>query len=159
MASNICIIRKLITSTFLSLYSSFVFAQGAPVIGNLKANMHQSCGKSITIQIANSESKHIILGLNNRNTGKTDLFISENPVEQTHSYNRYLPVKYDALSQTFLLSEEPNIDILWGNSLDNKQASHYILALGNFSYPCGELKPWLNDLANDWYGEKEESPS
>lgn len=123
------------------------------MIGNLPASAHQQCGKEITVQMAELESHKIVIGLVNKETKALDLFISENPLDVDKSYSKFLPVKFDNLSKSFITTGDNQIDIVWGASLDDAQNVKYHLALGNYVYQCAALKAWPNDKANDLYGE------
>lgn len=133
------------------------FAAKVPMLGNLPASAHQLCGKDIAVQIAELDSDQILIGLVNKTTQNLDLFVSENPADVEKSYSKFLPVKFDSLSKSFIPTGDNQIDIVWGASLDGDQKVKYHLALGNYVYQCGALKIWPNDKANDLYGEPAEA--
>lgn len=146
-------------SMFLSLgimmiSSPYVLAKGAPELGDTRAFAHQFCGKNITIQIGNTTDNHAVLGLRNNNSGEIDLFVSATVFDiNTSNFVPFNPVKFDHLSKTLVGIEKNDIDIVWGASQDKSKKNHYRLALGNYTYDCGNIILWPNDKANDVYGE------
>lgn len=133
--------------------SKLSFAQGREVLGNAQASAHQLCGKNISVQIANTDEGFTLIGLENKNTKKMDLFISDNQGETGKSYSRFTPVVFDNLSKLFLKSDAADIDIVWGGAINEKKETKYQLALGNYTYDCAGIVAWPNDKANELYGE------
>lgn len=134
-------------------------AEPAPeMLGNIKATLHQTCGKNIEIQIAGiqgAQSVHTVITLKNNKTGNADLFISATAAEKRYGYDNYLPVRFDNLSKTFIQQDSSNDrpDIFWGGAFYTKGVK-YKLSLGTHVYECGELLPFKGELANDLYGEQ-----
>lgn len=139
--------------TYLGFVPVQSFAQGAPEMGNTKAYAYQQCGKSIKLQISKTEDGHAVIGLNNKETGELDLFVSPSPFDIKSSFAQFKPVKFDNLSKNLIERVDEDIDIVWGTSHDDNQKSMHRLALGNYTYECKDIIVWPNDKANDLYGE------
>ncbi|MEH4693643.1 hypothetical protein PO377_08860 [Atlantibacter hermannii] len=95
----------------------------------------------------------IIISLMNNKTHDRDFFRSTEATSHTMKYSKFLPVRFDNLSKTFIAEDKPDIEIVWGNYLDEKKAVKYNLALGPQVYECGLLQKWPNETANLLYGE------
>lgn len=140
---------------FLTLYSLSALAQAVeiPMIGDIKAESHQICGKSIEVQIRKMNDNSLIIGLMNNKTHNRDLFRSNEPTSNSMKYTRFVPVRFDSLSKAFIAEDKPDIDIVWGNYLNEKKEVKYSLALGPNVYECGLLQKWPSEVANVLYGE------
>ncbi|MDW4576898.1 hypothetical protein [Atlantibacter hermannii] len=123
------------------------------MIGDKKAESHQVCGKNIDVQIRKMNDDSIIISLMNNKTHDRDFFRSTEATSHTMKYSKFLPVRFDNLSKTFIAEDKPDIEIVWGNYLDEKKAVKYNLALGPQVYECGLLQKWPNETANLLYGE------
>lgn len=133
-------------------------AEPAPaMLGNLKATEHQLCGKSIEIQSAAMKGKNAgrtIIALKNNKSGELDLFASTTENAANKQYDKYLPVKFDSLSRTFIEDSTGRPDIVWGGAINNLKGMEYSLALGSHVYACDGLQPFKGEVANDLYGEE-----
>jgi len=133
-------------------------AEPSPVmLGNLKATQHQTCGKGIEIQVADmqgNDSGRTLIALKNNKSGERDLFASSTVNLQNKQYDKYQPVRYDTLSRTFIPDSAGRPDIVWGGALNPLKGMEYSLALGTHVYACGALQPFIEDVANDLYGEE-----
>ncbi|RAY88584.1 hypothetical protein DP190_00440 [Enterobacter cloacae] len=146
---------KLTTLVAFSAFSVVAYAIDAPMLGNIKSESHQVCGKKIEVQVVTLDDASVMIGILNKNNNEWDTFISENPVTKEFSYAKYQPAKFDALSRTFIKQDNKKMFVLWGKSQDDKNDFHYTLSLGSHSYDCGLMQNWPDDLANDIYGESE----
>lgn len=157
MKQSLFILLPLLALT--SIASAGALPRVAPELGNIHATAHQLCGEHITVQIAQSGDGYTLIGLNNKSSGRMDVFISDNPGEAGKSYSRFSPVTFDNLSSHFVKADTTDIDIVWGGAMDDKQAVKYQLALGNYTYQCDAMMAWPSDKANALYGEpvKEEA--
>lgn len=123
------------------------------MLGNLKASLHQTCGKNIAIQLAEMEDEHTLIGLKNNKTGKLDLFISASVNAENKHYDEYQPVKFDSLAKTFIADSTDRPSIVWGGAVSNLKGMTYTLALGTYIYNCDSLSPFKGEIANDLYGD------
>lgn len=149
--------KHLLFTVLISCITTAWAAEPTPaMLGNLKASLHQTCGKEIVVQIAEMEGSdegRIILGLKNNQTGNIDLFTSHNTSNK--QYDKYQPVNYDNLSKTLVILENDRPAVVWGGAVANLKGMEYSLALGSHVYPCTQLVPFENEIANDLYGEKD----
>ncbi|WP_233516590.1 hypothetical protein [Pantoea ananatis] len=136
-----------------TLVSNSALAQGVPLLGNLPASGHQLCGKTIRLQLVKNSDEMMILGIKNKQSNEMDLFMSSLPFTVSDTYARFIPVKFDQLSKTFIATHDDELDVIWGAALDDKNTLGYKLALGNFTYSCSAPEAWPNDKANHLYGE------
>jgi hypothetical protein len=128
-------------------------AQGAPLIGSEKADSYQRCGKNISLQIKNVANDFIVIGLMNKKTNNMDFFKSTEQKISEMNYTKYNSVRFDALSNTFVNTDNSDLDILWGSSLNDKKQVTYHLVLGSEVYECGPIQKWPSETANVLYGE------
>ncbi|MBB1200810.1 hypothetical protein EGM70_10960 [Enterobacteriaceae bacterium 89] len=135
----------------------FSLAQSPPNIGSTPADSHILCGKNITVEIQHAGGNYLAIGLTNHQTGDLDLFLSENPVNEDVSLNRFMPVKFDALSGKLVRQEESHMEVLWGKEQVNGAKAGYRLILGSHVYECGTLTVWPDESANTAYGEDQEN--
>ena len=129
-------------------------------LGNLKAELHQTCGKGIIIQLSKAQGAdegHMILGLRNNQTDEVDLFMSVNETDM--QYDKYQLVRFDNLSTAFIAMEDGRPDIVWGGALSSVKGMQYSLALGSHVYACGKPARFEREIANDLYGEKSDTAS
>lgn len=128
-------------------------ASSVPLLGDMKAESHQICGKNIDIQIRPMNDNSLIIGLMNNKTHTRDLFKSQEPNAIDMKFTKFVPVRFDNLSKTFIEEDKPEIEIVWGSARDDKKAVNFSLALGPQVYECGLIQKWPNDAANLLYGE------
>lgn len=127
------------------------FSAGAPLLGKYTADAHQICGKGIDVELKKNGNK-LIIGLINHKTNRLDLFESSSSVSSEGQFVKFLPVRYDELSKTFILVNNKTLDIIWGSSVnDNKIV--YNLTLGSHVYNCGAIQKWPNEASDALYGE------
>ncbi|RJT21020.1 hypothetical protein [Buttiauxella izardii] len=116
----------------------------------------QVCGKSIAITVSNLEGNdqgHTLIGLKNKSTMETDLFLSEKPTTELMPYEQYNKVYFDNLSGRYLPSED-SLSIVWGGAQENgKEILSFSLALGSHVYPCGKLEKLPDEMPDRLYGE------
>nr|WP_318384185.1 hypothetical protein [uncultured Enterobacter sp.] len=144
---------KLTTFITIAAFPFLAFATDVPMLGNIRAESHQVCGKKIEIQAVTLEDASVMIGILNKNSNEWDTFVSEKPMTKMFSFSKFQPVKFDALSQTFIKQENKKMFVLWGQSQDDKKGTNYTLSLGSHTYDCGQMQSWPEDLANDLYGE------
>jgi hypothetical protein len=126
------------------------------MLGNIKATLHQTCGKQIFIQVAEmkgSDEGRTVIGIKNNQTGNIDLFTSLSA--SSKQYDKYQPVTFDNLSKTLVAMEDDRPPIVWGGAVTNLKGMEYSLALGSHVYPCSKLVPFESEVANDLYGEND----
>ncbi|PQK81338.1 hypothetical protein E2R52_04350 [Pantoea ananatis] len=142
---------------FLStvLISNSALAERAPLLGNLPASGQQLCGKTIKLQLVKTSDNIMLLGLKNRESSEMDLFMSSVAFTADNTYSRFVPVKFDQLSKHFIETHNPALEVVWGAAIDDKNVLSYKLALGSYTYSCGDIESWPNDTANQLYGESE----
>jgi hypothetical protein len=140
-----------------NITTAWAAAEPAPLmLGNLKATQFQTCGKGIEVQVADlkgTDGNRTVIGLKNNKTGDLDLFASANVSAKEKQYDKYQPVNYDNLSQTFIAVDNGRPDIVWGGAVTNLKGMEYSLALGTHVYTCTNLTPFAGEVANDLYGE------
>lgn len=124
-----------------------------PAMGDMKAQFHQVCGKSIDVELIKINDKTTLMGLKNKQTNNLDLFISPEQSPEKRMLSKFIPVKFDSLSKDYLPLDNQNIDILWGSSEDVNKKITYSLTLGLKTYSCGPLQKWPNEKADELYGE------
>ncbi len=151
--------KVLLTLTATGWLAGNVLAQPlrAPLLGNLQASAHQRCGQDITLQLLKTTDNIMLMGLKNRESGETDLFMSSSPFTADNSYSRFVPVKFDQLSKHFIETHNAVLEVIWGAAKDDKNVLRYTLALGSYTYSCGAIESWPNDTANQLYGEPDSS--
>ncbi|MDK9604607.1 hypothetical protein [Lelliottia wanjuensis] len=128
-------------------------AADIPLLGNTKAQLHQLCGKALDVEIIKMDSKTTVMGLKNKQTNNFDLFMSSEQSPEQIIYSKFTPVKYDALSNNYIPTDDQDLDIIWGSSRDNSGKTSYSLTLGTKTYSCGILQPWPSERADEIYGE------
>lgn len=133
--------------------TSLSYAVEIPVLGDSKAESHQICGKGIDLQIRKLNDNSLLIGLVNNKTHNRDLFKSQEPAIVDMKYAKFIPVRFDSLSKNFIVEEKPEIEIIWGNAVNEKKEASYTLALGPEVYDCGLLQKWPREEANVLYGE------
>lgn len=148
MNRNPLLLVVLLASSFNSI------ADSIPLLGNLKADSQQMCGKNINIQIKTVNDNLVIIGLKNKNTNKMDLFTSTSNIEPNFQYSKFTPVTFDSLSNRFIDVDDSELDIVWGSSLNEKKGLEFNLALGAHVYKCGLIQKWPSEKSNELYGEK-----
>jgi hypothetical protein len=147
--------HKLITFIAVTVFPVIASATDAIMLGNLKSENHQVCGKKIEVQVATLDDASVIIGILNKNSNEWDTFVSESPITKALSYSKYQPVKFDALSHTFIKQDNKKMFVLWGQSQNENNDVKYTLSLGSHTYDCGQMQKWPDDLANDLYGEND----
>ncbi|MEP8891125.1 hypothetical protein [Enterobacter roggenkampii] len=125
-----------------------------PKLGDVKAQSHQICGNTIDVEVVTLDNRSTLLGLKNNQTHNIDLFVSSEQSPDQMNYSKFTPARYDELSKTYIATEDPDIEIVWGSSEDEKKQISYSLALGPEVYSCTKLQKWPSEKANNMYGEK-----
>lgn len=152
-------IRRFIALVLVTGYFSTAWADSTPeMLGNMKATWHQTCGKNIEIQATEMDGKnsgHTLIGLKNNQTGKLDLFTSVTPTAENKQYDKYVPVVFDSLSKSLIDDTQGRPDIVWGGAMSSMKGIEYSLALGTHVYQCGALDKFAGEIANELYGERE----
>ncbi|MCH9269321.1 hypothetical protein [Pantoea ananatis] len=97
----------------------------------------------------------MLLGLKNRESSEMDLFMSSVAFTADNTYSRFVPVKFDQLSKHFIETDNPALEVVWGAAIDDKNVLSYKLALGSYTYSCGDIESRPNDTAKQLYGESE----
>ena len=151
--------RSLVVLTLAAGSFSTAWADSAPeLLGNLKAILHQTCGQTIEVHVAEMEGNdhgRMLIGLKNNQTGMIDLFASATSTAENKQYDKYVPVVFDGLSKTYIADTKERPDIVWGGAVTNLKGMNYSLALGSHVYQCGTLDKFAGEIANDLYGEAE----
>ncbi|WP_395305790.1 hypothetical protein [Enterobacter sp. ECC-019] len=124
-----------------------------PIMGGLKAESHQICGKNIDVEVIMLENHSTLIGLENKQTHNLDLFLTSEQSSEGMNYAKFIPARYDNLSKSFVAREDNEIDIVWGSSKNDKDEVSFSLALGPQTYSCSPLQKWPSEKANEIYGE------
>ena len=56
----------------------------------------------------------MLMGMKNRESGETDLFMSSSPFTAVNTYSRFVPVKFDQLSKHFIETHNAALEVIWG---------------------------------------------